>query len=434
MIKKNILFVVSDYLPNRSGGTLRVEKNIKYLKEELNCFVFCPDLKNNGKHSIIEDVEVLRTKNLDASYLYYLILNKIKIESFSQKFRSRKPQNNTSSSKKYSRASERYLVPDVYILWVFNCFYKLYQVIKKKNIDIVYSSSPAASNHLIVLFSRVFFRNKVLWVSEFRDPWITNPFRKPKMFLLENLDRWLEKKVILTSDVIIVTSLDYKEDFRRRYGNSVSQKVYYHPNGYDNSDFSIKVDAKGGNKKIIFSAGNYYSDRSLLPFLVAFNEASKILGPNQKFEFIHYGEVDYDAKKYLDNNDIHGVQIHNAISHSKCIVEMQKSDLLLLIPGPGKGTVPGKTFEYLAVYKPIISLIDEDTPVSKIIKSLNVGPIIKTTDINSIANYLVDFNDVEFEHVDKSAIDVILAKYDRKSIAKDILRTIELNSIKESLE
>ncbi len=419
-----LLFVVSDYLPNRSGGTLRVEKNIKYLKNKIHCFVFCPDLSENGKYSNIDDVEIYRTKNLDLSYIYYSVKNIFNFRSLNKLLINHNLENVKNSAKKYSRRSEKYIVPDVYIFWAIFYFFKLLHVVFSNKIDVIYSSSPASSNHLIVLFAKFFFRKKVMWVAEFRDPWITNPFRKPKNKFLEFIDMQLEKAVITKSDLIIVTSKEYKSDFTSRYGFEVSDKIFYHPNGYDCADFGFNSNKIINEKKIILSTGNYYDERSLLPFLVAFNKISTELGINLKIEFIHYGEVDLVAQQYIEKHNIEGIKIFKAINHLDCIVEMQNSDVLLLVPGPGKGTIPGKTFEYLASYKPILSIIDDETPVSNILKELKIGPIIKTNDINTIYNYLLEINNYGVSPVNNFAVDNVLIKFQRKNIALDILNNI----------
>lgn len=420
-----LLFVVSDYLPNRNGGTIRVEKNIKYLRNILSIFVFCPDLSNNGKHTVIDGVEIHRTYNLDISNLYYSVLNFFRLVKKKVIVNSSEIQKFVDN--KYSRRSEKYVVPDVFILWAVFYFFKLLRCIVYNKIDVVYSSSPASSNHLIVLFARFFLIKEIFWVVEFRDPWITNPFRKPKNRFLEFIDSRLEKVVIAKCNMIIVTSQEYRSDFISRYGSEVADKIYYHPNGFDSADFGTELERVKNEKFVIISAGDYYDERSLLPFLLAFKKISDELGNKLLIEFIQYGKVDVAAQQFLEKYHVCGIKINSPINHLDCLVEMRRSDLLLLVTGPGKGTIPGKTYEYLATYKPILSLIDDETPVSILLKDLNVGPVLKTSDILGIYHFLLELNTNGLsQKINKEKVDSVLKIYDRKSIAMEIYKDLSI--------
>ena len=84
--KKKVLFIVSDYLPNKSGGTHRIEKNVKYLKDKIDCFVFTKRLNDLSKYDVINCVEVFRTHPYNLSKYY------IEGKKFLSKFKYKKKQ------------------------------------------------------------------------------------------------------------------------------------------------------------------------------------------------------------------------------------------------------------------------------------------------------------------------------------------------------
>jgi hypothetical protein len=63
----------------------------------------------------------------------------------------------------------------------------------------------------------------------------------------------------------------------------------------------------------------------------------------------------------------------------------------LLIPGPGKGTVTGKVFDYLPLRKPILLLSQGNTELENILKKTKNGTIVQYDDIEKIGERLILF-------------------------------------------
>lgn len=420
--KLKVLFVIGGYLPFRSGGTIRVEKLIKYLSREskTECKVFTQDISKAGKYDVINEVEVIRTNPYDFSKYY------IKLRSRCLKNRKLSSNKQNKFSNPKGRLIDKYFVPDASMLWSIFCCFKLSYVIKHKDIQIVYSSSPNASNHFIVYLARKIFRAKFIWITEFRDPWTKNPFRNKKKVPFEYFDHKLEAAVLKSSDSIIVTSEKYKEDFLKTYKYISANKIHFIPNGYDYEDFIFSENTiKRQNQKfIILSAGGYYEKRSLLPFIKAF-ELALIERPEleSEIQFIHYGQIDLESLNHLQLNNNKGIIIHDAIPHSKCLEEMYNANCLLLIPGPGDGTMPGKTFEYLATGNPILALVDEG-PAKRLIEDLEVGVTISTSDIYLIKKVLLNYKQELQISLNRKDVLNSISRYDRKNIAQEVLNVI----------
>ena len=70
------------------------------------------------------------------------------------------------------------------------------------------------------------------------------------------------------------------------------------------------------------------------------------------------------------------MHVHSYISHEEVLTWYSKSSLLLLLTFEseiGKGNIPGKLFEYLAMNKPVIAFGHEDGDVAKILEQTEVG-------------------------------------------------------------
>ena len=67
-------------------------------------------------------------------------------------------------------------VPDPYFAWVGPAVLKGREILKRERFDVVFSSSPRASAHLVaaVLSEHA----GVPWLADYRDPWSTYQFRQ----------------------------------------------------------------------------------------------------------------------------------------------------------------------------------------------------------------------------------------------------------------
>ncbi|MES2276347.1 MAG: glycosyltransferase [Bacteroidota bacterium] len=416
---KQVLFIVDNFWPTATGGTIRIAKLLKYFKKsEIQPTVLTRKIANMVKYEKHENVSIFRTKAFDVGE-YFQKLKKI--------FKPARQTNNTTGNKDGSviqnneRLANYVFAPDVDIFWALGSVFQLFKIIKKQKIDILYSSSPCSSVHIAPLIYKLLKGNSKKWVVEFRDPWTFNPFRHPKPFLLEIIDHKLEKLVITKCDKIIVTSDEYKQQFLNKYPSIATDKINFVPNGYDPEDFAgLETRSGYNNNKIkIVHTGNFYGKRSLKPFLQAlFSMYKKFPGVADKLEFVQYGVLDPEAIAFNDINFNPIFKCNETIPHKQSLQQTIWANWLLLIPGPGSGTMPGKLYEYMATGNPIIALVDEG-PAKKLIEELGLGYTISTTDIEAIETIIMEIVNkiAKFKNLpDKDAIN----SFDRKSIANSI--------------
>jgi glycosyltransferase involved in cell wall biosynthesis len=99
-----------------------------------------------------------------------------------------------------------FLIPDPRIFWVAPSIDFLTKYLKENPVDLIVSTGPPHSMHLIALG----LKNKfdIPWIADFRDPWTDIDFyHKLKLtWLADRKHRQLEKKVLSTADHVVTVS------------------------------------------------------------------------------------------------------------------------------------------------------------------------------------------------------------------------------------
>lgn len=417
------LIICSNFLPIRNGGTIRCDKLVKYLPFfGWNSIILTK--KNNKRSSFerINNTNVYRSKEFDIATSLLKVKNNLNTA-----ISKAKKSNNTSTKEIKNvnspirrRVSEYFLLPDADVFWALGAVFKGVSIVRKEKPKVILSSGPSHSVHIVGFFLKKIF--KKYWVVEFRDPWTMNPFRISKPFrVLTYLDDYLEKIVLRNADMINVTSIEYKMQFLEKHPFLESKKITNIPNGFDPEDFNNDVIAKNEVLTIVHS-GNFYQHRSSANFIKAvlyllennYIDASKIL-----IKFV--GIIDEQGKRIIDDSEyLSCFKLFGNVKYKTSIEEIRSADILLLIPGPGTGTMPGKFFEYLAAAKPIFCISDEGPP-KKYINDYGIGIVSNDFDIQEISHNLnkliKSIEAKEFLYPDTTTLK---AKFNRKNIASDM--------------
>jgi glycosyltransferase involved in cell wall biosynthesis len=422
------LMIVSNFPPVRNGGTIRGEKLAKYLPRygwSTIVITKSPPKKTDYNYRIdIPYCKVYRTNPVDLTgFLFYI---KVEAQKFIKQVwpfieRNTKqvyyPINKTVVKRRFS---EFIFIPDTDILWALASIPRVLYIMRKEKPRIIFSSGPAQSTHILGYFLKIISRKK--WIVEFRDPWTMNPFSIEKPFkIFTKLDNYFEKVVLINADQIIVTSKEYKTQFLNKYQFISHRKIKYIPNGYDPDDF-LKIHPYKNSKFTIVHSGNFYQKRESSTFIHAviyLLESKKLESKNLEVRFV--GKLDNEgieliAKSRYKKNFTQVGQV----SHVESIREISMADLLLLVPGPGEGTMPGKFYEYLAISKPIFC-IAEDGPVKKIMENYNIGITVKKDDLTVVANKLLGLVEaIKSKNFIYPDIKTLLHRYNRKVIAEQV--------------
>ena len=122
------------------------------------------------------------------------------------------------------------LIPDPRIFWVRPSIRRLKKILPEINPEVVVTTGPPHSVHLIGLELKKSFKN-LRWISDFRDPW--SEFQMLSEFYTSKFSykrqRYLEKRVLDSASIITTVSPSWKKVLQ----SSTKTPVECITNGYD---------------------------------------------------------------------------------------------------------------------------------------------------------------------------------------------------------
>lgn len=316
-----------------------------------------------------------------------------------------------------------FFIPDARKFWIKPSIAFLTDYIKEHQIDILITTGPPHSMHLIGLGLKKICKENLKWIADFRDPWTKISYYS-QLKLTRKSDKKhkeLEKKVMQTADVVISTSYTDKENFEKLG----AKNVVCITNGFD-SEVNIL------NKKTLKFTLSYVGMLETLRNPVnLWNVLSELISQNPEFAF-HFclkfvGKISNSILDELNHSIIKDKMVNiGYLSHTESINEMNNSDLLLITNfnnEQSKGIIPGKLFEYLATGKGILSLGPKNADVEKILNDTESGKHFTYHDHENLKSFLIN----EFEKWKNNLIanpNLKNAKFHRKMLTKELSNTI----------
>lgn len=373
---KKVLIITYYWPPAGGPGVQRWLKFVKYLPDfDIEPIVYIPE---NASYPIIDE-ELCNEVNPEAEVLTQPIKEPYKIARLFSKKSTQNISSGIIPDEKKQSLSEQLLlfirgnffIPDARIGWVKPSVEYLSEYIKINPVDIIITTGPPHSLHLIGKQLKEQFN--IPWIADFRDPWTTIGYHK-KLKLTNSAaqkHKTLEKEVLNKADRILVTSPSTKKDFKQ----ITQQPIDVITNGYDIEH----IEKKPLDKKFtIAHIGSLLSDRNPRVLWKALAELIKN-NPDfkQDFELKLAGKVSTQILNTLEEFKL-SPYVNNMgyISHQQAITEQRTSQVLLLLEIDSEETraiIPGKLFEYMAAERPILAIGPEKSDAEALIKQTNTG-------------------------------------------------------------
>jgi glycosyltransferase involved in cell wall biosynthesis len=259
-------------------------------------------------------------------------------------------------------------VPDVWIGWLPWAVRAARCLVAADPIDIVYSTSPHATAHLIA--RRVAATSRRPWVTDFRDPWIEDPPEpgSPNGIIYRHVNRWLERDVVRRSAAVVASTTHLRDLLRERYGDEAPEKFHVIPNGYDEADFAaLPAASKASSPRLrIVHAGSinagFRDPRPLFAALGRHIARGGMRREDCEIRFVGpgpYGNSD-EVNAAIEEACLHGcVTFGPRVPYEEALKELNCADLLLLLQASDDtvGLVPAKLYEYLRAERPVLALV-----------------------------------------------------------------------------
>jgi len=386
---KKVLILTYYWPPAGGSGVQRWLKFVKYFRDfGIEPIVYTVENPNypikdeSLLKEVPENIEVLKQPIWEPNNIFK-IFNKKKTESAG--FLNPNPSV-FGKLLQYIRAN--YFIPDARKYWVNPSVNYLKKYLKSTKIDVVITTGPPHSLHLIGL--KLKKELNINWIADFRDPWTEIDYFHQLPLTNRAIKRhhFLEKEVLKNANSVLVV------------GNTMNQK-------YSKFNKNVKTITNGFDGKIKGSEIKLDSEFTLTHIgLMNADRNPKILWEvlseiiNENIEFSNdfklklIGKVDdsivHDISKYeLTKN----VEFINYVSHNKVIEFQKKAQVLLLIVNnvpSANQIITGKIFEYLMAKRPILAIAPINGDLAEIVNKTNSGFVIGFSERDQLKKTILD--------------------------------------------
>ena len=315
----------------------------------------------------------------------------------------------------YIRAN--YFIPDARKYWIRPSVRKLSAFLKENPVDVIISTGPPHSVHMIgAELKRI---SGVKWLADFRDPW-TNIDYFHNLPLTEGARKKhheLESKVLTEADAVLVVGKTMREEFIDR-----NQNTYVISNGFDQQVVrgEVAMDAKFSISHI----GMMNADRNPKIFWQALRE---LIDENEDFSrdlsVKLIGKCDDEVYQSVETFGLNEYVNFVAYVAHKDVLKFQRSSQLLLLAvnnvPSSRSVITGKIFEYLQSKRPIIGIGPVDGDLAEILNETEAGKMVDFDDLLSLKNTLAEYYEA-FKAGQLLSRTKNIDRYHRKNLTKEL--------------
>jgi glycosyltransferase involved in cell wall biosynthesis len=329
-----ILLVAAEFPPCGGGGVGRLHAIAKHLA-------------NSGSHVTV----------LTASKNNFSILN----DSYSTDIPNLTVETVYSPNLKVILRRLRKVLPFVtfheqYLWWARRAVSRFKSLHKAQNFDLVISSYFGFSNHWVA--QQVSELANIPWIADFRDPppWMYGKVPVPPK---PEFSAFFSRPVALT-----VTTERTKQLFLKNYPTRNPSSIEVIENGCD--ELASQIERKTQNKIFtITHTGSFYSEGRDINQLI---EVLKLIDKDISLQFI--GDAPNPETNALLSRESLGdkVSFLPYLSSNEAMQASADSDALVVIQGKlFENQIPGKTYEYLAMQKPLLVITNSGSATWQVV-------------------------------------------------------------------
>ena len=421
--KKKVLIITYYWPPSGGSGVQRWLKFSKYLRDfNIEPVIYTVDnpsypINDTSLESEIPlGLEVLKQPIFEPNSLLSIFGNNKKKESAG--FLNPNP---TLLGRFFQYVRANYFIPDARKFWIKPSVKFLSNYLKNNEIEVVITTGPPHSMHIIGLALRDKF--KIKWISDFRDPWTEIDYfqQLPLTKKANKKHHQLEQEVLEKSDMVIVVGETMKKKFLKHNHN-----IEVLTNGFDSYENSLTIELDSNFS--ITHVGLMNADRNPTILWEVLYEIS-----SENIDFKNNLRIKFIGK--IDDTVIQDIQVFNPknivripyLDHEEVRKYQASSQVLLLsinhVPS-AKGIITGKIFEYLQAKRPILGIGPEDGDAAAILKKTNAGNIVGFNNkVELKAAVLKLYKDFKEEKLFVNSINI--EQFHRKNITRQLAQVIK---------
>lgn len=389
-----------------------------------------PDEDESLLKDVPDGVEVIRTEIWEPYNLYRKFTGAKKTEKINPAFHTDKKKVSLKQSfGVWVRGN--FMIPDPRKFWIKPSVKYLTEWLKKNPVDVIVSSGPPHSMHLI---ARGLHREtNIPWVADFRDPWTNLDFYDDLKLSAwaDRKHRRLERSVLVESDAVLSVGKTMNAQFvdmlKRFKPDADSSKFRVIANGFDESDV-YKGEVVPDSRFSIAHIGTMSHARNpevLWKALKRLSEEDADFKRDVEIKLV--GKVDAsvaDSVRSFGLGD--ALTLVPYLPHHEAAKIQQQSRLLLLVLNntrTAKGILTGKFFEYMSAKRPVLAVGPVDGDAAEILQSSNAGTIAGYSDDELMYQQVKEFYS-KFKagtlEVNSSGVE----QYSRRNLTKQLAQVL----------
>ena len=397
---KRVLIISYYWPPTGGSGVQRWVKFAKYLPSEgWQPVIYTPEnpeqlaVDHSLEAEVSAEAEVIKTHITEPYELYKKFLRKSGHSAEAVEVNPVNAQNKSFLQKAAMWVRGNLFRPDPRCLWIGPSVRFLKKYLKEHPVDLIVSTGPPQSMHLIG--RRLALETGLPWIADFRDPW-TKIFYFKHLSMTRATERWhrkMEKKVLDDASAVVAVSPLVQQEFQAMTQTPVELIT----NGFDACDFPSEryVEADGGPDKdfVITHTGLFAADgnptvlwKVLADKCASSEEFAKLL----KIKLV--GKTDRQIVESVESVGLGANLIDMGYQPHAEAIEQQRRASLLILPlrkePEYKAVLPGKLFEYLASWRPVLGIGQPDGAMSMILNSTKTGVVLDWSDEASISRFI----------------------------------------------
>ena len=398
---KRVLIISYYWPPTGGSGVQRWVKFAKYLPMEgWQPVIYTPEnpeqlaVDASLEAEVPAEAEVIRRRIVEPYEMYKKVLRKSGHSKEAVEVNPVNAQNKSTLQKIAMWVRGNLFRPDPRCLWIGPSVRFLKKYLEEHPVDLIVSTGPPQSMHLI---GRKLARETGLpWIADFRDPW-TKIFYFKHLSMTHATEKWhkrMEKKVLDEASAVVAVSPLVQQEFQAMTQTPVELIT----NGFDECDFVRDTDpriAAGGPDKnfTITHTGLFAADGNPTTL---WNVLGKKCARNIEFKnslrINLIGKTDEQIVNAIKEAGLIGNLNDMGYQPHAVAIEEQRKASLLILPlrkePEYKAVLPGKLFEYLASWRPVLGVGQPDGAMSMILNTTKTGVVFDWDDEKSIDRYI----------------------------------------------
>ena len=397
---KRVLIISYYWPPTGGSGVQRWVKFAKYFPAEgWQPVIYTPEnpeqlaVDASLEAEVPAEAEVIRRRIVEPYEMYKKLLRKSGHSKEAVEVNPVNAQNKSFLQKVAMWIRGNFFRPDPRCLWIRPSVKFLKEYLKEHPVDLIVSTGPPQSMHLI---GRLLAKETGLpWIADFRDPW-TKIFYFKHLQMTHATVKWhkkMEKKVLDDATVVVAVSPLVQQEFQAMTQTPVELIT----NGFDECDFTAtkNTEANGGPDRefVITHTGLFAADGNpTVLWDVLAEKCSKDESFKKLMKIKLVGKTDEQILKSIEDAGLSENLEDMGYQPHAVAVEQQRKASLLILPlrkePEYKAVLPGKLFEYLASWRPVLGIGQTDGAMSMILNNTKTGFVLNWDDKMSIEKYI----------------------------------------------